>query len=170
MPYSSSFSETTTFTVTHARRLASKVATDLKRMQRFYGRPSSSMIEEFEAELILLLRAGYLGTVMYGFKRNATWILPTLRYTSQDLASSWAADDDPGRVPPRCDIGGAYFSSFLTYSGAWRSLSTEEQAAFEATLPFQRAAGSEDGAAGFFLNDKTYSAGGRSLSRETLRP
>ena len=32
--------ETTTFTVTHARHMAAKVSADLKRMQRFYGYPS----------------------------------------------------------------------------------------------------------------------------------
>ena len=38
--HSYSYTESTTFTVTHARHMAAKVATDLKRMQRFYGKPS----------------------------------------------------------------------------------------------------------------------------------
>ena len=33
-------SQTNTFTVTHARHMAAKVAADLKRMQRLYGQPS----------------------------------------------------------------------------------------------------------------------------------
>ena len=43
---SSSFTltETTTFTLTHARHMAAKVATDLKRLQRFYGRPGDAAI------------------------------------------------------------------------------------------------------------------------------
>nr|WP_246886778.1 hypothetical protein [Pseudomonas chlororaphis] len=54
--------------------MAAKVATDLKRMQRFYGYPSDTWIEEYEAELVVLLKAGYLGEVTYGFKRGDDWI------------------------------------------------------------------------------------------------
>ena len=32
-----SYTQTTTFTITHVRHLVAKVSTDLKRMQRFYG-------------------------------------------------------------------------------------------------------------------------------------
>ena len=35
MSYSLSYTESLTFTVTHARHMSAKVATDLKRMQRF---------------------------------------------------------------------------------------------------------------------------------------
>lgn len=39
--------ETKTFTLTHARHLAAKVATDLKRLQRFYGGISDERITHF---------------------------------------------------------------------------------------------------------------------------
>ena len=81
----SSFTATTseTFTVTHARHLAAKVATDLKRVQRLYaGGPSDTSIASYEAEAVALLKAAYLDTVTYGFKRNGSWITPTLRYTA----------------------------------------------------------------------------------------
>ena len=61
MSTSYSYTETATFTVTHARHMAAKVATDLKRMQRFYGSPSDERIAQFEAEATELIRAGYLG-------------------------------------------------------------------------------------------------------------
>ena len=92
--------ETTTFTVTHARHLATKVSADLKRMQRFYGQPSDVSIAQYETEVIELLKAGYLGTLTLGYKRNGAWIEPTLRYTARDLAGSESTDDDPGRVRP----------------------------------------------------------------------
>ena len=63
MSYSYTFSEVESFTVTHARHMAAKVATDLKRMQRLYGSPSDASIANYEAEVIELLKAGYLGTV-----------------------------------------------------------------------------------------------------------
>ena len=169
MSYSFSTSETTTFTVTHAKYLASKVATDLKRMQRLYERPSDYWIREFDAELVAFLKAGYLGTVTYGFLRNEIWIPPMLRYTAYDLVNAFTVDDDPGRVLPGSDIRGAHFSSFLTFGGAWDYLSAAQKATFLATLPFQRVGGREAGSSGILVDDKTYSAGGRSLGRATLR-
>jgi hypothetical protein len=98
MTQSYSFSDTATFTLTHAKHMAAKVATDLKRIQRLYGSLSDAAIVNYEAELIAVLKAGYLGVVTYGFWRNDDWIEPTLRYTAQELAGAAANDDDPGRV------------------------------------------------------------------------
>ena len=70
MSYSLSYTESSTFTVTHARHMAAKVATDLKRMQRFYGSPSDARIAQFQIEATELIKAGYLGTVSYGYQRN----------------------------------------------------------------------------------------------------
>src|SRR5690348_16806469 len=56
MSISYSITETESFTITHARRIASKVATDLKRFQRFYGSPSDERIDQYEIELTLLLK------------------------------------------------------------------------------------------------------------------
>src|SRR4051812_43126141 len=120
MSYSYSYTESSTFTVTHARHMAAKVATDLKRMQRFYGHPSDTRIGQFEAEAIELIKAGYLGTVTYGFQRNGNWIEPTLRYTARDLAGASANDDDPGRIRPGADVSGAVFKSYLTYTEVYR--------------------------------------------------
>jgi len=47
-------SDSVSFTVTHARHMAAKVATDLKRMQRLYGAPSDPSIADYEGELIEL--------------------------------------------------------------------------------------------------------------------
>jgi hypothetical protein len=66
MTDSYTISDSESFTVTHARHLAAKVATDLKRMQRLYGSPSDISIADHEAEIIEFMKAGYLGTVWYG--------------------------------------------------------------------------------------------------------
>lgn len=169
MSFSTTISSSTTFTLTHAKHMAAKVATDLLRMQRFYGRPHSSAIDDHEAEITALLRAGYLGEVTYGFKRGENWIEPTIRYTARDLMGTSATDDDPGKIRPGRDISGANFHSFLTYSAAWSQLSQEEKRQFEATLPFSRTTGTEPGVSGYFSSDKTYSAGGHALDRTTVR-
>jgi hypothetical protein len=122
--------------VTHARHMAAKVATDLKRMQRLYGDPADARIANFEAEVIEFLKEGYLGTLTYGYRRAGNWIEPTLRYSARDLAGLAANDDDPGRVRPGSNIDGAAFYSHLTYSAVWDAASAAERAAFEKRLPF----------------------------------
>jgi hypothetical protein len=162
-------SEAVTFTVTHARHMAARVAADLKRLQRFYGKPSDTDIEGYEEEVIALLRAGYLGTVTYGFQRHGSWIEPTLRYTARELAGSAAKDDDPGRIRPGADVSGASFHSYLTYSDAWDGLTAAQRMAFKQELPFQRGGAAEPGVTGYFTSDLTYSAGGRALDRTVVR-
>lgn len=169
MSNSYSYTESSTFTVTHARHMGAKVATDLKRLQRLFGDPSDARIDGFEAEVIELLKAGYLGTVTYGFRRNGNWIEPTLRYTARDLAGGASNDDDPGRIRTSANVIGAEFHSFLTYSAAWDQLSPADREAFEKKLPFQRVGASEPGVSGYFADDRTYSSGGRALNRATVR-
>jgi len=122
MSYSLSYTESSTFTVTHARHMAAKVATDLKRMQRFYGSPSDESIASYDAEAMEMIRAGYLGTVTYGFKKNGNWIEPTLAlHRPRSCRCPRPVDDDPGHIRPGADISGASFYSYMTYSAAWTS-------------------------------------------------
>ncbi len=169
MSYSYTISETTTFTATHARHISAKIATDLKRMQRLYGKPSDTAIADYETEVIALLKTGYLGTVTYGFKRDGEWIEPTLRYTARDLHGFTANDNDPGRIRPGADIDGASFYSYLTYSPAWNNLSWSEKDEFMEQLPFRRGGADEPGVNGYFNNDRIYSSGGRALDRASVR-
>lgn len=168
MSYSTSYTESSTFTLTHAKHIAAKVATDLKRLQRFYGQPSDLWIAQYETEVVELLKYGYLKTVTYGFKRNGQFVEPSLRYTAGELASS-GIDDDPGRVRPGANVEGAAFYSYLTYTAAWDRLTAAEQEAFKRSLPFQRTGASEPSVNGYLASDLSYSAGGRSLSRESVR-
>ena len=161
--------ESATFTVTHARHMATKVSADLKRMQRFYGHPSDSDIINYESEAIELLKAGYFGTLTVGFLRGGQWIEPTLRYTARDLAGMAANDDDPGRVLPGRDISGATFHNYMTYSTAWDALSESQKDAFKRRMPFYRTGMAQPTVNGYLVDDKTYAAGGRALNRATLR-
>lgn len=167
MSYSYTATETNTFTITHAKHIAAKVATDLKRLQRFYGKPYDSSINDYESEVIELLKHGYLEKVSYGFKRNGDWIEPTLMYTASEL--DHAANDDPGKIRPGKDISGATFYSFLEYSSAWLALSDEEKTAFKGGLAVQRGTASTPGINGYLESDQTYSSGGRTLSRSSVR-
>lgn len=161
--------ESTTFTLTHAKHIAAKVATDLKRLQRFYGYPSDEMILKYESEATEFLKHGYLETVTYGFQKNGNWIEPTLKYVAKDLLSGTSEDDDPGRIRANADISGASFYSYLTYTRAWWNLSDEERTKFRGQLPFQRSTAEEPGINGYLSSDRTYSAGGKALDRSTVR-
>ena len=169
MTYAFTTTESKTFTVTHARHMAAKVSADLKRMQRYYGKPSDTDIANYETEVIALLKAGYLGTVWYGFYRNEKWIEPSLRYTAHDLHGASANDDDPGKVRRGADITGASFYSYLTYSAAWDKLSTTEKDSFKKQLPFYRGGAATPGIDGYLEEDRTYSSGGHSLNRSSVR-
>jgi len=169
MSYSYTLTEATTFTLTHAKHMAAKIATDLKRLQRLYGLPSDTSIAKYETEATELLKAGYLGTLTLGFKRDGLWIEPTLRYTARDLAGISANDDDPGRIRPGANIAGASFYSYMTYSAAWDNLTQAQQDAFKERMPFYRGGAPEPGINGYFSSDRVYSAGGRALDRSTVR-
>lgn len=163
------FSGTQTFTLTHAKYIASKVATDLKRIQRFYGYPNDLSIAAYETEITELLKNGYLDTVTYGFQKNGNWIEPTLRYTARELSGGVGDDDDPGRIRPNANVIGANFTSYLTYSSSWEKLTLSEKDVFKKSLPFYRGSANEPGISGYLSNDKTYSSGGKALDRSTIK-
>jgi len=169
MSYSFSSTESQTFTLTHAKHLASKVAADLKRIQRLYGSPSDSTISSYETELIEFLKKGYLSEVTYGFQKDEKWIEPTLRYTSRDLAGMMAGDDDPGKIKPNADISGAYFTSYLIKNSTYHNLSSMDQENFQNSLPFKRTGAPAPGINGYLSSDKTYSSGGKSLDRSSVK-
>jgi hypothetical protein len=169
MSFSNTITRATTFTLTHAKYLGAKVATDLARLQRFYGQPSTSDIQKYETEVVELLKAGYLDSVMYGFRRGDKFIPPTLVYSAQELAGYTSSDDDPGRIQPGADVAGASFYSFLTYTDAWNQLTSGQKDEFKRTLPFYRIGAAQPGTEGYLAADLNYSSGGRTLSRKSLR-
>ncbi|MGH7025607.1 MAG: hypothetical protein ACREEB_18755 [Caulobacteraceae bacterium] len=161
--------ETSSFTITHARYIASKVATDLKRFQRFYRSPSDGGIDRYEGELAGLLKHDAVDNVVYGFQRNSLWTPASVRYRAIP-GGSLMADDDPGKIRPGIDIAGAHFTSFLSYSNAWWNLTQAERESIRDGLPIKRSTGSSpDLETGAWSDDLGYSAGGRGLSRSSVR-
>lgn len=168
MSSSFTFSNTTTFTATHAKYLASKVATDLKRIQRLYGAPNDYQIERYEQELTEFLKKGYLQEVSYGYQKDGNWIEPTLFYTARDLSTS-SGDDDPGKIKPGANITGAAFTSFMVTNNVYGRLSASDLADFEKDLPFTRSTGSKPGIDGYLSSDNSYSSGGKALDRSSVK-
>lgn len=171
MSTSFSVSGSESFNVTEARKIAAKVSTDLKRLQRLYARPydpTDERIDEFEQELTHLLKHDVLGTVVYGYQRNGQWTKACVRYTAS--AGQLHADDDPGKILPGHDIEGARFTSFLSYNANWSILGAAKQAEIERTSPLQRTPGSTPLLEkGYWVNDLSYSPGGRGVVRSTVK-
>lgn len=160
-----------TFTATSARHLTSKIAADLRTMNRYYDLPSLTEIDEYAEEAAQLLLGGYLGWVDYGLRRpNAgggkEWVLQ-LRYTVS--SSGILHDEHPGGVPANAPTEGASFYSYLSYSPAFNALPPPQRAAVKAALPVQRTGAAESPRAGGTINgQRSYSRDGVSLSRDTF--
>jgi len=160
--------QTATFTIARARYVTSKIKTDLKLLQKAYGDPTDLRINDFSEEAALLLRDGYLGEVIYGYRQNSNWIL-ALRYVGRS-DGTLEADDRAGKVLRGVDVSRAAFHSYLIYSQAWNKLSQDEQQTFKQTLPVKRTPGEPLGTnGGYWTTDRTYSSNGSGVARSTFQ-
>lgn len=162
-------SNTSTFSRTHAKYLASKIAADLLQIQIFYGEPLSDMIDAYIEEATILLLGGYLESVDYGFQRDDKWILVVKFVASFDGALT--QDDRSGGVEAGIDIRGARWSSYLRKNSAFYNLPLSDQNEIETSLPINRVTGAEsETVKGVWQTNKFYSQNGVGLTRKTFRP
>lgn len=164
----SSYTLSDSFTITHARHIASRIAGDLRLLWLYYDKPSEAMIEDYLEEVAQMLAKGYLDTFEVGFRRNGQRVI-SLFYTVE--VDGTLSDSRSGGVPRAADITGAAQFSFMTYSQKWWDLTPAERNAFEATLPVDRTPGNAptDGA-GYWTSDRAYAAGGAGVRRQIFVP
>jgi hypothetical protein len=164
-----SFTKTGTFTITHARHLASKVAADMHLCAQYYGNPSEARIREYAEELAQYLNEGYIEEYEFGYQKNGKRIV-TWRY-KVDGNGLLTADDRAGRVVSYVDITGANFYNYLTRNPRYFQLPSDQRDRFKAGLPIQRPDGEPpaDGP-GRWTSDRNYFAGGLGLNRQTFQP
>ena len=112
---------------------------------------------------------GYVEEYEFGYQKNGKRLV-TWRY-KVDENGVLTTDERPGKVVPYVDVTGASFFNYLTRNSRFWRLTSSQQVAFEASLPFQRTTGEppSDGA-GYWTSDRNYYAGGRSLNRQTFQP
>ena len=156
-----------TFTVTEVWHVVAKIGTDLKRMQRFYGRPTDQEIADYEKEAVALLLGDYLDWVTYGFYKHGQWIV-ALKYAAR-YGGVLIADDSPGRLPLGVDASGCEFTSMLAYTSKWRNLNDIQQQRIyrDADVSFTKRVPSQD-YHGAWRSDRAYSTGGRGVLRYTV--
>lgn len=158
---------TETWSRTHARHVAGKVAADLRQMNQAYGMPDDTHIANLAQELTVLLDGGFVKEVTYGFKRADVWVV-AMRYVA-DMYGNLTSDDRSGSIPRGANVDGATFYSFLTYSAKWTALSAADRAAIEASIMIKRGYGVEPSIqAGVWIQEKTYSAAGCGLRRTSI--
>jgi Bacterial HORMA domain family 1 len=164
-----SFTTSNSFTITHARYLASKVAADMHICAQYYGKPLEQRIREYAEELAQYLNEGYLAEYEFGYKRDNKRIV-SWRY-KVDGNGVLKVDDRPGKIPPYVDVTGAIFFCFLTQNSSFFQLAQEQQDRFEAALPIRRFGGDppSDGF-GYWTSDRNYFAAGLGLNRQTFQP
>lgn len=164
-----SYTLSETFSITHARHIASRVAGDLRLMGWYYDRPTLSEIEDYLEEIAQLLNAGYLGTFEVGYRRDGGRVF-TLLYEVR--ADGTLSDSRAGGVPPYANTAGASFFSYVTYSYALFTLGNAAQEEFLAGLPVRRTGGPEplDGDGYWVYDDRSYAAGGMGLRRGRFVP
>lgn len=168
MSYSYATTTTGTFSKANAEYVASKVITDLKQFQRWYGEPTDGDIEGYSAELVALLPRRYMSWVEYGFRRAGKWQV-SMRYEVRP-DGTLDTDSRAGGVPRGQDVTGATFYSFMCWSSEWSRLTSAQQQAIYSPLPFNRGIGTAPGyaAVGSFTYDRTYSASGNGVTRRTF--
>jgi hypothetical protein len=159
--------------MTHAHHVASKVATDLKRMQRLsHGNiPTEQDISNYQGEAAFLLEKECLEEVIYGFISNTSgkWLY-AVKYKAR-YGQLIGDSDDPGGISLG-DVNNSYFNSFLIYSQKWFDLPHNERESFMRALPIQRVPGSEPGIEGggsWSYEDRNYSSGAIHLGRAIAR-
>ena len=160
---------TTTFTRSHARDIASKIAADLRQMNHHYGQPSLTSIDDYLEEVIELLTAGYLRSFEDGFETSDGRRVVSLRYEVRNDGT--ISDGRAGGVYPYADISNATHFNYVSYTQKFLYLGPDERRRFKETLPVQRVPGSErsDGS-GYWTTDNGYASGGVGAERKTFRP
>ena len=158
-----------TFTVTHAKHLASKIAADLNACSRLHGHPSVSAVENYDDELVELLRYGYLSRYEFGFKRDEERVLSW----SYEVGSygNIETDERAGKMSAYVDLSGTTFFNYAWYSSKYHDLTPEQQSTFKHSHPVNRTSGDPptDGAGYWSGTEKNYSAGGTGVSRRSFR-
>jgi Bacterial HORMA domain family 1 len=164
-----SYTKSESFTIVHARKLSSKVATDMHICAQYYGQPSEANIRDFAEELAQYLNEGYLEEYEFGYQKNGRRVV-SWRYRV-DANGNLTTDDRPGKLPPYVDISGAVFFNYLEQNARFFALSPSDRARFKVGLPVQRTNGNppSDGL-GYWTTDRNYYSGGRGLSRQTFQP
>jgi hypothetical protein len=160
---------TTSFTLTDARRLASKVAADMDQCNQFYGYPSHEAILKYLDELTIKLSEKCIEAYEFGFetpdgKRVISW-----KYTvspAGDLVGGRA-----GGLYSKADVSDAKHFNFLTPNRNWYAKTDLERSRIDSRHAVKRSlsSGPSDGN-GYWAEERIYDSGGVAMTRREFTP
>jgi hypothetical protein len=160
-----SYTDSDTFSETHAAHHAGRITTDLRHCFQEYGSPAEHMLEQFLEELKVLISRHFVSYYHFGFERNGMPVW-SLQYEVTQHGDVSAESDIAGGIPRGINVAGANFFNFLTYSENWFALNSIERDAVRSMLPFERTTGVLPGSGLVSYNmDRTYNAGGVGTQR-----
>ena len=162
-----SHTTTQTWSRTHARYVAGKVAADLRQIQQEYGKPTDEHLNDLLEELVVYLADDYLDYVEYGFRCGDSWVIAH-KYTAAQLGSL-STDDRSGRIRRGADIRGAYWWSYLVRNDRWSNLTQADRDRYEAAIRLKRTPGSGASAGpNGWTRERAYSSAGGGVYRSGL--
>jgi hypothetical protein len=164
-----SYTNSESFTVTHARKLAAKVTADMYNCYQHYGSPPRSDIERYTQELVAMLSNKYVSVYEFGFQTAEEKRIVSWRYTVT-LAGDLEGGKSGGLLAT-ADISNATWFNQLTWNSNWSALTLAEQQKIKESHGVNRVNGSgpTDGE-GHWTTTRTYGAGGVSIVREDFQP
>ena len=165
MSYTQTITTTQTFTMTSAKYIASKIASDLDQVRLFYGNPTEESISKYSLEAAILMKEKCLKNLEYGFKRSSDdKVVFSVKYTV--AFDGTITDDGPGRIPSGANVENTYFFSLLEKSDTWSKLTSVEQKSITDSIPVKRDDSPDSSYVnGYWKNDKGYSADGGGVKR-----
>ena len=106
MTYSTTLTASQTFTIADAKYLASRIAADLTQLRLYYGNLTEQKVQDLTFEAAILLKAGLLDNVKYGYQKDDKWVF-ALSYSVNYLGQLEVANDSPGGIDATADVTGA---------------------------------------------------------------
>ena len=99
-----SLTRTSTFTITEARYIASKLGADLRNLNARYGRPRLDWIPDYVEETAQYLKASYLDYVDFGFKKRRGVEAPAALHRRRRRPTPRRRSRGVAQRPRRCAV------------------------------------------------------------------
>jgi len=164
-----SYTNTESFTLTNAKKLAAKVSADMDQCRLHYGEPLETDIVRYRDELVVMLVEKCVSKYEFGYKTS-----DGKRIVSWQYAVNAAGDLEGGRsggLFATADVSKGSMFNFLWTNTTWDNLSDSGREKIRSQHAVRRGTGDppSDGS-GSWVRDRTYGSGGVALERREFRP
>jgi hypothetical protein len=164
-----SYTNTDSFTLTNAKKLAAKVSADMDQCRLLYGKPLEEAIVRYRDELAVMLAERCVSEYEFGYKTSDEKRIVSWRYVINA-----AGDLEGGRsggLFAAADVSKGTMFNFLWTNTTWANLSNSKKEEIRSQHAIRRGDGEPpaDGS-GIWVRDRTYGSGGVALERKEYRP